>query len=426
MGIRSFVCSPSALLLACTALAAPSHGQNRALFLDGSPGGVDVPGSPSLDVQTAFTLEGWHKFESGGPIVLRKDGFDRGPYWLQATSVWTDVLVNWWHNHQAGSSCNQGNSTAVPGPWTHVAASFDGTTVNLYRNGVLVNSCALQQPESQPSIPVHIGWGDSVYGGLSYQRGWIDEVRIWNVARTQQQIVEAMSTTIDSALAPSYPGLVACWNFEGNANDSTGVNNGAAFGTAVFLAAHDIPYPDCNGNGMLDALEISAGTGADCDGDGRLDSCQIAADATLDLNSNAVLDECECLSSIYCIGAPNSVGPGARGDYTGTVSVGLNNLTLLCTGLPPSTNGLFYFGPSQAQVAFGNGYRCVSGSVVRTGIVQASPTGNASKAVNNGVFPFAGLISPGSTWNFQFWYRNVAAGGAGFNLSDGLSVRFCP
>ena len=27
---------------------------------------------------------------------------------------------------------------------------------------------------------------------------------------------------------------------------------------------------------------------------------------------------------------------------------------------------------------------------------------------------------------FQFWYRNPSAGGAGFNLSDGLRVTFCP
>ena len=35
-------------------------------------------------------------------------------------------------------------------------------------------------------------------------------------------------------------------------------------------------------------------------------------------------------------------------------------------------------------------------------------------------------ITPGSTWYFQFWYRDSAAGGAAFNLSNGLSATFCP
>jgi hypothetical protein len=37
----------------------------------------------------------------------------------------------------------------------------------------------------------------------------------------------------------------------------------------------------------------------------------------------------------------------------------------------------------------------------------------------------AGQITAGSTWNFQFWFRDPVAGGASFNLSDGLEVTFC-
>ena len=34
-----------------------------------------------------------------------------------------------------------------------------------------------------------------------------------------------------------------------------------------------------------------------------------------------------------------------------------------------------------------------------------------------------GQIDPGDLWHFQFWYRDP---GAGFNLSNGLRVEFCP
>jgi hypothetical protein len=35
-------------------------------------------------------------------------------------------------------------------------------------------------------------------------------------------------------------------------------------------------------------------------------------------------------------------------------------------------------------------------------------------------------ISGGVTKKFQFWVRDPAAGGANFNLSDALSIQFCP
>ena len=34
-------------------------------------------------------------------------------------------------------------------------------------------------------------------------------------------------------------------------------------------------------------------------------------------------------------------------------------------------------------------------------------------------------IGPGSSWNFQFWYRDTGAPPAANNLSNALSVEFC-
>jgi hypothetical protein len=48
------------------------------------------------------------------------------------------------------------------------------------------------------------------------------------------------------------------------------------------------------------------------------------------------------------------------------------------------------------------------------------------RQVNFTAAPAAGVLVPGSTWRFQLWYRNPAGGGAGYNLSNGLRVRFCP
>ena len=64
-------------------------------------------------------------------------------------------------------------------------------------------------------------------------------------------------------------------------------------------------------------------------------------------------------------------------------------------------------------------------SVFRLPIQATDGFGEADRTLDLNNMP-GGPITAGQQWNFQFWYRNPAAGGAGFNLSDGLSVTFCP
>jgi hypothetical protein len=135
-------------------------------------------------------------------------------------------------------------------------------------------------------------------------------------------------------------------------------------------------------------------------------------------------------TTVYCVAAPNSVGPGAHIGSTGSTCIGLNNLTLTCSGLPPGTNGLWFYGANAIQVPFGNGFRCVANPVYRLGPPQlVSGAGTTARFFDLTVPPAstgASAVTAGSTWRFQFWYRNPAAGGAGFNLSDGLAATFCP
>jgi hypothetical protein len=38
-----------------------------------------------------------------------------------------------------------------------------------------------------------------------------------------------------------------------------------------------------------------------------------------------------------------------------------------------------------------------------------------------------GQITPGATWNFQYWYRDpLGPGGSGVNLSNALAATFAP
>ena len=139
---------------------------------------------------------------------------------------------------------------------------------------------------------------------------------------------------------------------------------------------------------------------------------------------------CDCAAPVsVCSTAPNSAGPGAVIGSLGTTSVVAADLTLTVTGAIPDGNGLFYYGPNSIQVPFGDGFRCAGGATERLfPLVSLDGSGDGSHALDFASPPVGSgpnMVTPGSTWTFQFWYRDNAAGGAGFNLSDGLEATFC-
>jgi len=142
---------------------------------------------------------------------------------------------------------------------------------------------------------------------------------------------------------------------------------------------------------------------------------------------------CDCageFASNYCPLTPNSAGPGTSMSASGSDSFAANNLVIEASGGPAGQPGVFYYGPAQIQVPFGEGNRCVGGSVVRLWPPSiADGTGFTSRVVDNTHPAIAGSPSPivaGGTMNFQYWHRDPMGGGTGFNLSDAISILFTP
>ena len=140
------------------------------------------------------------------------------------------------------------------------------------------------------------------------------------------------------------------------------------------------------------------------------------------------------LPSTRCSTAPNSAGAGALISAAGTTSVTLNDLRLIVTAGVPAQAGLFYYGPEAVSIPFGDGVRCVGNNP--SGVFRLDPPqtmdfiGDATRALDLTAPPAdagPGAITVGSTWYFEFWYRDrLGPGGHGFNFSDGLAVTFCP
>ena len=113
-------------------------------------------------------------------------------------------------------------------------------------------------------------------------------------------------------------------------------------------------------------------------------------------------------------------------NFTGSVSIAANDFVLEVSGCPPSQFGHFFYGLGEDLFPLGDGFLCVAEPIYRLDIDSTS-SGTATHSIDYGVPPqLGGTIAAYSTWNFQFWYRDPLGGGTGFNLSDGLSVMFCP
>ncbi len=194
----------------------------------------------------------------------------------------------------------------------------------------------------------------------------------------------------------------------------------------------------------LDGAPIAGATGTTLDlSTVNLGGCASTVSVTVTDNTTLVRDEAaratylsETLDfqvqtgavpiSTYCLTSPNTVGAGALIGWQGSSSVAANDLVLRATGTPPFSNGFFFYGLGSADpIPVGNGWGCVQGPFVRLlPMTGANASGVNTRTFDVNAAPF--VAAPNVELYFQYWYRNAAAGGAGFNASDALRVRFCP
>lgn len=134
---------------------------------------------------------------------------------------------------------------------------------------------------------------------------------------------------------------------------------------------------------------------------------------------------CPCVNSgASGHGCANSVNPsGARLEAFGSAVVGADTAFLAGSGMPNSS-ALYFQGTSQVAVPFGDGLRCVGGSVVRLGTRSNSNGASSVPSAGDPPLSVRGGISAGSTRHYQVWYRNAAAfcTASTFSLSNGVTI----
>jgi hypothetical protein len=128
-----------------------------------------------------------------------------------------------------------------PGQWVHIAGTYDHQALCIYVNGVLFAEMAYTSNIYYGTNGFNLGSAyHSLYGGMHYLYGMMDEIRIWNYARTSGQIQQTMKQVLQGNEA----GLVGYWNCEQNTAttilyDQTDNNdNGTMTGDVSFVLSN--------------------------------------------------------------------------------------------------------------------------------------------------------------------------------------------
>jgi len=182
----------------------------QVLELDGATGFLEL-GKGGTKLGMPFTEEAWIQLAATAPLRWHAviGGYPDTPsdqaYW-RAPSLYVGEQASLHACFGTGRALEglvAARGMVTPGEWHHVAVTYDGAEYRGYLDGKLVHSAKLRATPC-PTPVMWIGRSDNFF------QGRIDDVRLWNVARTEEQIREAMYQN----LSGNEPGLAALWNFE--------------------------------------------------------------------------------------------------------------------------------------------------------------------------------------------------------------------
>lgn len=390
-----------------------------ALNFDGVDDFVNI--SPSTNINNQFatnriTLEGWFYPTSTNtllvPMLVGEAFAGDNTVLFQLSLINSNIL-------RAGffdGNWNDTSTTISLNTWQHFAATYDQQRLNIYVNGILMASKGYTAPLPTGTENWYIGrrWDSfETYGGN------MDDIRIWNTARSQCEIQTFMNCEIPSGAS----GLVANYHFNQGSNnlnntsvnilnDAAGTYTGSLSGFGLTSTSSNWMAPGNIANGFT--TSVSPTSSISVVGNGNpvtYNSTTVSTTNHTDFGSVAsrtfVITN-SAGSSTLNIGATYLTGANAS-EFSVTVIpssslTGLSSTTLVVAFTP--TAG----GPRNATVNI-NSNDCGK-PIFRFAIQGAAPT--ASALTFDGVDDYIDASSNGiptgnGDFTYEFWVRVKSA-----------------
>ncbi len=189
----------------------------NALALNGS-GKIQFANQAQSAVGANFTVEAWVNVPSAASniqtILSNSAGIGQAGGFRFGINTWntSDGKIVF-----EGGSVFVGSSVAIAkNVWQHVAVVVNNSVVSYYINGVFVGTSTGSFPPLSSTVLTLGSFSDNQY----LFNGMMDEVRLWNVSKTQQEILASMYSPLSGAESA----LVAYFNF--NQGTPGGTNTG--------------------------------------------------------------------------------------------------------------------------------------------------------------------------------------------------------
>ena len=401
-----------------------------ALNVDGVDDYVVVPSNTGLQVGAGnFTVEFWAKASQVNSLfhyVVTKDNTNSNMEFL----VGLGSNDKWFCNVK-GLNYIGSTNFVTPNVWYHVACTYDGATQALYVNGVLQGTVAVGSAPLTSPADILIG-GRTASSPQQFFAGDIDEVRIWNYARTACQI----SSYMNYEIANSAAGLLANYHFNqgvaGSANAgvtsltdaSSNLNNGTLTNFALSGSTSNWITPggviSGNTNTTTPCVTVTPSSSG-LNGDGTNDRVAIPHAASLNVENNFTI---ECWFNTNIIAYETNLMEKGRwaGNWLFFIKPKSGQGTKICLAS-------WAWGPTElwgtTDLQTGTWYHYAATwdgttrKVYLNGVLEASdvptgdPIGNTSAlglgAASGGTYEFNGTIDDARIWNVVRTPAEIAA-----------------
>ena len=153
-----------------------------ALDFDGIDDHVSVPNSPSLNPATELTIAAWVNATGGNAqnVIDKTTGLNT-QYLIRLQNYKPRLLLS----TTSGLLSLRSPNAISQATWHHVAVTYDGSTVNMYVDGVLENSTSYSGTMVDNGAGVTIGTSNTIKQKF---QGSIDELRVYGTALTAAEI----------------------------------------------------------------------------------------------------------------------------------------------------------------------------------------------------------------------------------------------
>ncbi len=213
----------------------------QAGSFDGVDDYMSINDSNSLDITDSITLSVWIKTNGTNThsAIISKLGagwYDNNAYYLNVNN---DSFIHFGMNYEWENGIGLGTNSTTPvedGEWHYIVAVYDGIRARMYVDGIFEAESGIDYTLGTKAndFKLKIGW--DIYSSSRHFNGQIDDLRIYNRALNDSEIQELYKLGQQSQTVNLNSGLVAHYEFEGDANDNSGNgNNGTEHGGVTYV-----------------------------------------------------------------------------------------------------------------------------------------------------------------------------------------------